>query len=59
MSKHFIKEATDTMQLTCVFNKETVEMLNDPMLCGAAFKKKQSQPQDLQRQKTSDQLTKT
>ena len=30
MNKQFFGEATDKKQLTCVLNKETGEMLNDP-----------------------------
>ena len=63
MNKQFLGEATDKKQLTCVLNKETGKMLNDPHQCvntdRAASKSKQNQPQDLQRQGTSDQTTKT
>ncbi len=30
MNKQFFAEATDKKQLTCVLNKETGEILNDP-----------------------------
>ena len=63
LNKQFFGEATDRKQLMCVLNKETGEMLNDPdavlEYVQSSFKSKQNQPQDVQRQRTSDQITKT